>query len=83
MKDILVAYALPYMQVYRESLAKALGAAIKTHSYALRHRGWEPTFIQEHMAEQAASTILGSAPSSPQTTGGPGASFTGYYGCAG
>lgn len=59
MKDILVAYALPYMQAYREPLAKALGAAVKTHSYALRHRGWQPTFIRDHMAEQAASAILG------------------------
>ena len=59
MKDILVAYAKPYMVAYRERLAEQLSAAVKTHTYALRHRGWEPEFVRDHMAEQAASAILG------------------------
>ena len=59
MKDILVAYALPYMVAYREPLAEALRLAVNTHSYALRHRGWDPQFIRDHMADQAASAILG------------------------
>lgn len=59
MKDFLVAYALPYMAAYRIPLAKALSDAVITHTYALRHQGWEPEFIREHMAAQAASAILG------------------------
>ncbi len=59
MKDILVSYAKPYMEAYRKPLADALRAAVTTHTYALRHRGWEPTFTREHMADQAASAILG------------------------
>ena len=59
MKDIVVAYAKPYMVAYREQLAQQLSAAVKPHTYALRHRGWGPEFIRNHMAEQAASAILG------------------------
>lgn len=59
MKDTLVAYALPFMVAHREPLAKALHDAVTTHTYALRHRGWEPTFVRDHMAQQAASAIRG------------------------
>ena len=59
MKDTLVAYAKPYMVAYRERLAEQLSNAVRTHTYALRHRGWEPGFIRDHMAEQAKSAILG------------------------
>ena len=59
MKDILIAYALPYMSAYREMLAATLTAAVSKHNFALRHRGWEPDFITESMADQAASAIMG------------------------
>lgn len=37
MKDVLIAYDLPYMSAYREILAATLAAAVPRHSVALRH----------------------------------------------
>lgn len=59
MKDVLIAYDLPYMSAYRETLAATLAAAVPRHSFALRHRGWGPQFITESMGDQAASAVLG------------------------
>ena len=59
MKDILVAYALPYMKVYRTSLASTLHAAVKTYELRLIQLGWEADFVRGDMADQAASAFCG------------------------
>ncbi|KAL8738749.1 MAG: hypothetical protein Q9181_000504 [Wetmoreana brouardii] len=58
MKDVVVAYALPYLAAYQQPLARTLAEAVNIHSLALQHRGWNPEFIHESMAEKAASAIL-------------------------
>lgn len=59
MKDVLIAYDLPYMSAYRGILAATLAAAVPRHSFALRRRDWGPRFITESMVDQAASAGLG------------------------
>ena len=60
MKDILIAYAYPYMMAYREVLAEELGKAVQTHVIALRNSGWKDReFIENSMAQQAESAIKG------------------------
>ena len=60
MKDILIAYALPYMMAYRELLAKELGKAVYAHASALYENGWrDKEFIANSMALQAESAIMG------------------------
>ena len=60
MKDILIAYAYPYMMAYREVLAEALGKAVRTHETALHTSGWkDKEFIVQSMAQQAESAVRG------------------------
>ena len=59
MKDILVAYALPYMRVYRNSLASTLRSAVTTYALRLIQLGWEADFVKGDMADQAASAFCG------------------------
>ena len=59
MKDILVAYALPYMKAYRTSLASTLHSAVTTYELRLRQLGWEADFVRGDMADQAASAFCG------------------------
>ncbi|KAI4199290.1 MAG: hypothetical protein LQ346_002599 [Caloplaca aetnensis] len=58
LKDLIVAYAQPFLSAYREPLARTLAEAVSEHSFALQHRGWDAAFVHEWMAEQAASAIL-------------------------
>ena len=51
MKNILVAYALPYMHAYRQSLAITLRSAVVTHELALIQHGCGREFVKEHMAD--------------------------------
>ena len=59
MRDVLVAYALPYMMAYRQPLANTLTLAVARYTFALRARGWQAEFISECMAEQIGSAIMG------------------------
>ena len=59
MKDVLVAYALPYLKAYRAPLAAMLHSAVATHAFTLIQQGWEPTFVKGNMADQAASALFG------------------------
>ena len=60
MKDVLVAYALPYMMAYRELLAKELGKAVHAQASALYEKGWrDKEFLANSMALQAESAIMG------------------------
>ncbi|KAL8741879.1 MAG: hypothetical protein Q9184_008331 [Pyrenodesmia sp. 2 TL-2023] len=59
LKDLVVAYAQPFLTAYREPLARTLAEAVSEHSFALQHRGWDTAFVREWMAEQAASAMLG------------------------
>lgn len=58
LKDLVVAYAQPFLTAYREPLARTLAEAVSEHSFALQRRGWDATFVRGWMAEQAASAIL-------------------------
>lgn len=59
MKDILVAYALPYLKAYRAPLVAMLHSAVTIHALTLIQEGWEPAFVKGHMADQAASALFG------------------------
>ena len=59
MKDILIAYAYPYMMAYREVLAEELGKAVQSHVTALHNSGWKKEYIVQSMAQQAQSAIRG------------------------
>ena len=59
MKDILVAYALPYMKAYRASLASTLHSAVTKYALRLIQLGWEADFVRGDMADQAASAFCG------------------------
>ena len=51
MKEILIAYALPYMLAYRDILAKQLRQAVYTHASALYEKGWrDREFITKSVA---------------------------------
>lgn len=58
LKDVIAAYAIPYLTAFRAPLARTLAEAVTEHAFALQHRGWDAAFVREWMAEQAASAIL-------------------------
>lgn len=58
LKDVVVAYALPYLDSYRERLARTLAEAVHEHSLALQHQGWDAAFVREWMAGQAESAVM-------------------------
>ena len=59
MKDVLVAYGRQTMNSYRNSLAETLKKAIGEKGGTLVAQGWQPKFVADSMASQAASAILG------------------------
>ncbi|KAL6716035.1 hypothetical protein ACLMJK_006997 [Lecanora helva] len=59
LRDILIAWAMPYLMAYREALAGTLAAAVLKHKFTLRQNGWDGDFVTDCMAEQATSAILG------------------------
>lgn len=58
-KDILAAYALPYIKIYRAPLATTLRSAVTTHAFTLIQQGWEAVFVKRNMADQAISALFG------------------------
>ncbi|KAI9746813.1 MAG: hypothetical protein M4579_007585 [Chaenotheca gracillima] len=59
MKDVLQAYGKATLAIYRTALAETLRTAVQNNEFALAKEGWEVNFIQDSMADQAASAILG------------------------
>ncbi|KAI9746810.1 MAG: hypothetical protein M4579_007586 [Chaenotheca gracillima] len=59
MKDVLHGYGKTTLATYRTALAETLRVAVQTNEFALAREGWEVNFIQDSMADQAASAILG------------------------
>lgn len=58
MHDILVAFAKERMDRYRSDLANVLRQVVSTQSDSVCARGWDREFVETHMAEFAASTVL-------------------------
>lgn len=58
LRDILIAYAKPTMDEFRQSLASTLRAFIKDKPQLLEANGWSPVFTRGAMAELAANSVL-------------------------
>jgi hypothetical protein len=59
MKDILVAYGRQTIMAYRNALAEVLREAVERNKETLIHQRWSRRFVEEFMAHQAKSAILG------------------------
>lgn len=58
LRDILVAYAKPTMDEYRQNLASRLRDFINGQPQQLEANGWSADFVRGAMAELAASSVL-------------------------
>ena len=58
LRDILVAFAKPTMDYYRESLASSLRTAALKHADRLEVMGWTSSFVKNSMADLAANSVL-------------------------
>ena len=58
LRDILVAYAKPTMDKFRQSLAFRLRDYIEKHPNQLEARGWSAEFVRGSMAEIASNAVL-------------------------
>lgn len=57
LRDILIAFCKPKMDLYRDSLAENLKAIARERSDILERRGWDSAFVRESIGELAASAI--------------------------
>ena len=58
LRDILVAYAKPTMDEFRQSLASRLRGFINSKPQQLEANGWSAEFVRGAMAELAANSVL-------------------------
>lgn len=58
LRDILVAYAKPTMDEFRQNLASRLREVIKEQPQQLEANGWSADFVRGAMAELAANSVL-------------------------
>ena len=58
LRDILVAYAKPTMDEFRQSLASRLRGFINSEPKQLEANGWAAEFVRDAMAELAANPVL-------------------------
>lgn len=58
LRDILVAYAKPTMDEFRQSLASRLRGFIDSKPQQLQANGWSAEFVRGAMAELAANSVL-------------------------
>ena len=58
LRDILVAYAKPTMDKYRQSLASRLRDFIEEQPHQLEANGWSAGFVRGGMAELASNSVL-------------------------
>ncbi|KAK3637741.1 hypothetical protein LTR22_018142 [Elasticomyces elasticus] len=64
LRDILVAYAKPTMDKYREHFAALLKQTVVEKSHLLASRGWNLQFVRHNMGDMAASAVLAGSGSS-------------------
>ena len=57
LRDILIAFCKPHMDLYRDTLAEKLKAIARERSDILEKRGWDSTFVRESIGESAAAAI--------------------------
>ncbi len=58
LRDMLVAYARPVMDVFRADLAATVERFVHTNPEALEARGWQRSFVRGSMGAMAASAVL-------------------------
>ena len=58
MKDILIAYGKPIMDIHRFSLATMLKKNIEENPHALETKGWDSKFVKQSMADMAYATVM-------------------------
>lgn len=58
MRDILVAYGKPVMELHRAELAAKIKQFVADRPGLLDSRGWNPKFVRESMGDMAASAVL-------------------------
>ena len=57
LRDILIAFCKPNMDLYRDALAEKLKAIARERNDTLETRGWDSAFVRENIGEMAASAI--------------------------
>ncbi|OTB06971.1 hypothetical protein M426DRAFT_318337 [Hypoxylon sp. CI-4A] len=61
LRDTLLAYGKPIMDLYRAQLAALLKETVSSHPDVFRARGWDLGFVRNNMGHMAASAILAGA----------------------
>lgn len=58
LRDILLAYGISVMNLYRSQLAMMLNEALCVHEGTFVKMGWEENFVHDYMGEMAHSSIM-------------------------
>lgn len=58
LRDVLVAYAKPVMDLHRAELADRLIKTVVEMPHVLHDRGWDPDFVHNTMGHMAASAVM-------------------------
>lgn len=57
LRDILIAFCKPNMDLYRDALAEKLKVIARERKDTLESRGWDSTFVKESISDMAASAV--------------------------
>ena len=58
LKDVLCAFSKSVMDAHRPQMGQILMQAVKDHAARLRERGWDADFVENYMADMAATAVL-------------------------